>query len=288
MSTILRVQGVSAESSSWEVEGWCTHALERISFEVREGEIVVILGAPGAGKTMLIRVILGLLEPSTGEVKIFGLPPTDWMWKPEVGYVPQCFCPQTAWSARAFLGYVAEVREILWGNRVHNHVEKLLDQVGLSQFSDTPVRVFSRDMMVRLGLAQAFLHNPRLLVLDEPANGAGSEAVENLRKLLVDFRSRGGAVLLSAQRAGDLELSADRFLILQEGRVVFTADPDTFESGSHELRRSRNADSMKPVDSKNQGSSLTTVRDSAVVCRTIGEKAEMGGSENRWPDECYR
>ena len=235
MSTILRVRHLCAESSTWEAEGWCVNALNHVSLDVGEREIVVLLGAPGAGKTMLIQAILDLLQPKSGDIRLFGFPSSDWTWKPEVGYLPQSFWVHSACTARAFLRYIAEVREIMWGNRMTECVDALLEAVGLSEIKCRPLREYSKEMMMRLGMAQALLHNPRLLILDEPSEQVGWKGVEILRGLLMQFRSRGGGTLLTARRLTEFELSADRIVLLHEGRVATVVDMNIVTERASEL-----------------------------------------------------
>ncbi|MBE0556024.1 MAG: ATP-binding cassette domain-containing protein, partial [Proteobacteria bacterium] len=143
MSTILTVHGVSHEFTQSSYEGMSTRALETVTFEVAENEIVVLLGAIGAGKTTVTKIILDLLQPSAGEVRLFGFPPSDWMWKPDVGYLPESFRVHTRFTAEAFLRHIGGLRDVR-GDRLKSRVATVLSQVGLSETGRTLVGDYSR------------------------------------------------------------------------------------------------------------------------------------------------
>lgn len=218
MSRILEVRKVSKDFS-----GTRGHALDSVSFELSTGEIVALMGPNGAGKTTLTRVILDLVRPSEGEVRLFGLTSGDAAWKQDVGYLPESFRVGNVFTGEGFLRHIGHLRD-LSGNRLNERIAGRLNQFGLSDCRALLVSAYSKGMMVRLGLAQAVLHDPRLLILDEPADALDEHGRDAVRALLREFRAKGGSVLFSSHGLSDVEMVADRMIIMEKGRIHAVVD----------------------------------------------------------------
>ena len=213
MSRILEVRRVSKEFS-----GTGAYALNSVSFDLSTGEVVALVGPNGAGKTTLARVILDLIRPSTGEVRIFGLTSNDQRWKQDVGYLPESFHVNSVFTGEGFLRHIGQLRDLA-GGHLNECIAKRLSQFGLAECKAVLVSRYSKGMMARLGLAQAVLHDPRLLILDGPADGLDARGRETVRGLLEEFRAKGGSVLLSSHGLSQVEMEADRMIIMENGKI---------------------------------------------------------------------
>lgn len=213
MARILEVHRVSKDFS-----GTGAYALDSVSFELSTGEVVALVGPNGAGKTTLARVILDLIRPSAGEVRLFGLTSKDQGWKQDVGYLPESFHVGSVFTGEGFLRHIGQLRDLA-GDPLNERIAARLSQFGLSESKTVLVSRYSKGMMTRLGLAQAVLHDPTLLILDEPADGLDASGREAVRTLLGEFRAKGGSVLMSSHGLSEVEMDADRMIILEGGRI---------------------------------------------------------------------
>lgn len=193
-------------------------AIEDISFTLDEGELVALVGHNGAGKTTLIKAILGLIRPTAGTVRVLGEDPVSGNLgvRKEVGYLPESVSFHLALTGREVLSFYARLKRVpldRWQN--------LFDQVGLSQSAaDRPVRTYSKGMRQRLGLAQALLGKPRLLLLDEPTSGLDPALRRSFYDLILEFKREGTTVLLSSHALSELEERAERVVIVNQGRKI--------------------------------------------------------------------
>ncbi len=199
-----------------------TEALRGVSLEVGEGEVVALLGPNGAGKSTLAKIAAGLVRPSAGEALVAGR---------RAGTAP----------ARAAVGYLAELfRFPAWASatevlRLHQRLagsdggererSELLELVGLERASAVRVAAMSKGMQQRLGIAQALIGAPRLLLLDEPTSALDPVGRRVVRRLLSEVRSRGVSVLLSSHLLGEVERVCDRVAILLDGEIVERGTP---------------------------------------------------------------
>jgi len=195
------------------------HALQGISIEVNKGEIFALLGLNGAGKTTLVKLLLDLVRPTSGAAFLFGEPVSSGKWKPRVGYLPELFQARKNLSARAVTRFLGELSG-LKGHDLRKGVEEVLEQVGLEAVKSQKVATFSKGMVTRLGLAQALLHKPSLLFLDEPTEGLDPLGRKKIRALLIELRNSGVTVFLNSHLLSEVELIADRIGILHKGKLV--------------------------------------------------------------------
>jgi ABC-2 type transport system ATP-binding protein len=206
-------------------------ALDGVDLDVAEGEVHGLVGPNGAGKTTLLGLLLGLARADGGELEILGTPVRRTLALPDgvAGFVdgPGLY---PALTARQNLAALVRLR----GER-GDGVEAALDQVGLTDVADDRVRGFSLGMRQRLGLAAALLTRPRLLVLDEPANGLDPAGTRRVHRVLTRLAAHGTAVVLSSHRMDDLAALCSRVTILATGRVVFSGPVGALTAGSGEL-----------------------------------------------------
>ncbi len=200
-------------------------AVNDIDFEVHEGEVLGLLGPNGSGKSTTIKMLLGLLYPTSGNVTVFGESPRSVRTKMRIGYLPEesyLYKYLTALETLDFFGALFNLSKIERKSRS----EQLLEMVGLSHVRNRPVGEFSKGMARRIGLAQAMINDPDLLILDEPTSGLDPIGCREIKDLITFLQKRGKTVIVSSHLLGDVEDICNRVLILYGGniRAVGTLD----------------------------------------------------------------
>lgn len=196
-------------------------AVDRVSFELQEG-VTGLLGANGAGKTTLLRMMAGILEPSGGEIKANDIPVFTEEYRALLGYLPQNFGYYPDFSARKFLMYIASLKGIE-KKAAAGKTEELLEVVGLSDVANKKIRTFSGGMKQRVGIAQALLNDPRILILDEPTAGLDPGERAKFRDLIGEI-GKNNIVLFSTHIVSDLERVAGRVLMMRDGAFVYDGE----------------------------------------------------------------
>jgi len=194
-------------------------AVRGTSFCVKRGEIFGLLGPNGAGKTTTIKSILRLIFPTEGEIRIFGRPAGDREASMRVGYMPENPYIYQYLKPLEFLDLCGRLVGMSKRERLERS-EAMIDKVGLRHAIDRPIGKFSKGMMQRIGLAQALLHDPELLVLDEPMSGLDPIGRKEVRDLLLEQRDRGKTLLFTSHILSDVELLCDRVVIMQQGEIT--------------------------------------------------------------------
>lgn len=194
-------------------------ALDDVSFEIGRGEIFGFLGPNGAGKTTLIKILMGLAEPSAGAVLVLGRPPRDARMKSRVGFLPEQPYFYEYLTATEFLRLAAQLTGVTPGD-VDARVSGLLRLVRMERAADQQMRGFSRGMLQRMGIAQALVGDPDLVVLDEPMGGLDPIGRKEFRDIIVSLRERGKTVLFSTHILSDVEMICDRVGTIISGRIV--------------------------------------------------------------------
>lgn len=193
-------------------------ALQQLTLSVQAGEIVGLLGHNGAGKTTSMKLILGLIKPSAGELRVMGLCPSlqhSHEHRRRIGFLPENVAFYQQLSGREVMRYFARLKGVALPV-----VEQLLERVGLEAAANRRVKTYSKGMRQRLGLAQALLGEPRLLMLDEPTAGLDPDATREFYSMLDELRGRGTTVLLSSHVLPGIEGHIDRAAILGQGRLL--------------------------------------------------------------------
>jgi ABC-2 type transport system ATP-binding protein len=198
-------------------------ALAGVDIEVAEGQLVGLLGPNGAGKSTLVKIACGLVRPSDGSVEIYGAPAGSPAARRALGYLAELFRFPGWMSADELL----TLHQRLAGSRggVGERGE-LLELVGLLDARETRVAAMSKGMQQRLGIAQALVGSPRLLLLDEPTSALDPSGRRVVRALLEELRSRGISVLLNSHLLSEVELVCDHVVIVDHGKVVAAGRPD--------------------------------------------------------------
>ncbi len=205
-------------------------ALAGVSLEIPEGQIWGLLGHNGAGKTTLMKLLLGLLRPSAGTVQVLGTSPTGpeaRSLRQRIGYLPESATFYDELSGREVLHYFARLKGV-----PPREADGLLERVELAHAADRRVKTYSKGMRQRLGLAQALLGTPRLLLLDEPTVGLDPIATMKFYGLLDDMRRQGVTTILSSHVLPGIERHVDRVAILGGGRLLASGAMDELRAAS--------------------------------------------------------
>ncbi|EPY2304703.1 ABC transporter ATP-binding protein [Clostridium sporogenes] len=194
-------------------------AVNELSLDLKEG-VYGLLGANGAGKTTLMRMICGVLTPTLGEVELNGKNTISMGedYRDLIGYLPQNFGYYPDFTAKEFMLYIASLKGLMPGV-AKNKTKELLSMVGLDSIGNKKIRTFSGGMKQRLGIAQAVLNDPKILVLDEPTAGLDPKERVRFRNLISDL-SKNKIIILSTHIVSDVEYIADEILIMKNGNVI--------------------------------------------------------------------
>ncbi len=194
-------------------------AVRGVSFAVQKGEIFGLLGPNGAGKTTTIKAILRLIAPSRGSIRLFGTSPLDRASMGRLGYMPENPYVYQYLRPLEFLDLCGRLCGLDRATR-SKRARELVERVGLGHAVDRPIGRFSKGMMQRIGLAQAILHDPELLILDEPMSGLDPIGRKQIRDVLLEQRRRGKTLLFTSHILSDVEMLCDRVAIVNHGRVT--------------------------------------------------------------------
>jgi ABC-2 type transport system ATP-binding protein len=217
-------------------------AVDTLDLEVQKGEIFGLLGPNGSGKSTTIKILLGLLHKNSGRVAVFGKLPSDVSIKKRIGYLPEETHLYPFLNARETLDYYAKLFEIDYSTR-RKRIDELIDMVGLGAAQHRPVREYSKGMARRIGLAQALINDPELLILDEPTSGLDPIGSRQVKDLIIELGHRGKTVLLSSHLLGDVEDCVNRLVILYGGKKRAEGTPDQLlESGDRTIIESETLD----------------------------------------------
>jgi len=193
-------------------------ALKDVSFLVQKGSIFALLGPNGAGKTTLIKVLLGLVRKSGGNAALLGRPAGDRLSRAGVGYLPENHRIPRHLTGNSALAYYGGLSGMSPGE-VRRKRRDLLERVGLAEWGKTSIRKYSKGMLQRLGLAQAMLHDPELLVLDEPTDGVDPVGRAEMRRVLQELKTAGRTIFINSHLLQEVELICDRAAILVQGTL---------------------------------------------------------------------
>lgn len=194
-------------------------AVRNLSLAVEAGQVYGLLGPNGSGKSTTMKIVLGLVAPSSGRTEVFGRDSRTVESREDVGFLPEnpyFYKYLTGAETLAFYGRLCGLR----GAKLRNRGKELLALVGLEAAADRRLGGYSKGMLQRIGLAQAMIQEPRLLVLDEPTAGVDPAGSHEIRNLILDFKKRGITVLLCSHLLGQVQEICDRIGILHEGLMV--------------------------------------------------------------------
>ena len=193
-------------------------AVKQASFEVRRGEIFGYLGPNGSGKTTTLKMLMGLVFPSRGRAEVLGRPVPDRQAKRRLGYLPESPYFYDYLTPEEFLDLVGALFDVKQAER-RARADRLIERVGLSSARGRPLRKFSKGMLQRIGIAQALMGDPELVVLDEPMTGLDPIGRKEIRDLMLDLKREGRTVLYSTHILPDVEMTCDRVAMIFAGRI---------------------------------------------------------------------
>ena len=193
-------------------------AVDNVDFEVRRGEVFGLLGPNGSGKSTTVKLMLGLLYPTKGHIEVFGHSPRHVATKSRIGYLPEESYLYRYLNSRETLDFFGNLFRLPRNDR-KDRAEQLLEMVGLSQTRMRAVGEFSKGMQRRIGLAQALINDPDLVILDEPTSGLDPIGCREVKDLIVALARRGKTVILSSHLLADVEDVCDRVVIYYGGKV---------------------------------------------------------------------
>lgn len=193
--------------------------LNAVSFEVREKEIFGFLGPNGSGKSTTIKILLEIIFPDSGRAKLFGQNVGDPKIKKRIGFLPENSYFYQFLTARQFLRFHGRL-EGLGGQKLENRITETLEIVGMRGTDNLKLQGYSKGMLQRMGLAQAILHDPDLVILDEPMTGLDPIGRKEVRDIMLELRERGKTVFFSTHILSDVETICDRLAIMNKGDLL--------------------------------------------------------------------
>jgi ABC-2 type transport system ATP-binding protein len=199
-------------------------ALRDVSFSVREGEIFGFVGPNGAGKTTTLKILMGLIRADAGRATVLGHDVRETEFRRHVGFLPEAPYFYDFLTGREVLHFYARVCGVPRVRR-GERVEKLLDWVGLGHAGDARLRTYSKGMLQRVGIAQALVHDPQVVFLDEPMSGLDPIGRKEIRDLIVRLHAEGKTVFMNTHILSDVEMLCHRVAIIVHGEIRYEGDP---------------------------------------------------------------
>jgi ABC-2 type transport system ATP-binding protein len=259
-------------------------ALRDVSFRVHPGTITGFVGRNGAGKTTSLKIVSTLLKADEGTCRVAGadVRRDRWTVRRKTGFLPDLFDLPAALTLREYLGIVAELYGVAAGDR-GRRVETTIQLTRTGEFADRRLDALSRGEQQRVGLARALIHNPDILLLDEPASGLDPHARVEFKDLLRLLRERGKTVFLSSHVLADLEEICDELVVIRRGSVMFCGDMAAFRAQMRSTARWRvvttgappSPPSASPVEVVDSGSNWIDVQGDLSVAERARWVAEL-------------
>ncbi len=194
-------------------------ALENLDLEIPVGTIYGLLGPNGSGKSTTMKLMLGLIRPTGGEVKIFGHPAGSVAAREKIGFLPENPYFPHYLTGREFLSYCGKLCGMR-GADLREKVDHLLERVAMAEAGRRRLKTYSKGMLQRIGLAQALIHDPALLVLDEPTSGVDPEGSRFIRDLMIGLKEEGRTIIFSSHLLEQVEAVSDQVAILHRGKKI--------------------------------------------------------------------
>jgi ABC-2 type transport system ATP-binding protein len=208
-------------------------AVDNISFDVNRGEVLGFLGPNGAGKSTTMKMITGFLTPSAGRIRVDGMDVTKQptQTKQLIGYLPEGAPAYGDMTVTSFLGFIANIRGYR-GAEKQRRIQSAIDKVNLGSVIHKPVDTLSKGFKRRVGMAQAILHEPPLLIMDEPTDGLDPNQKHEVRELIREMAQQDKAILISTHILEEVNAICDRAIIIARGKLVFDGSPEALEAMS--------------------------------------------------------
>jgi ABC-2 type transport system ATP-binding protein len=226
---IIEIQGLTKDYASGFWRKRWKRSLDSLSLEVQQGEIFGFLGPNGAGKTTTLKCLMGLIFPTAGTARVNGHSIDDIAMHRDIGYLPEHPYFYDSLTARELLDYYARFSNFGAAER-RERVERFLKLVGLTQAGNVQLRKFSKGMLQRAGIAQAILHDPKVVFLDEPMSGLDPVGRREVRDIIIELKRQGRTVFFSTHILSDAEMLCDRVAVLVGGKLQGVGAPSEMVS----------------------------------------------------------
>jgi ABC-2 type transport system ATP-binding protein len=230
MNAAIYINGIT---KSFQVGHQRRQILHGISMSIKDGEVFGFIGPNGAGKSTLINTIMGFIRPDNGEVLIQNLSPSNPYSRRHIGYLPEgprFYEKLTAAELLCFGGQASAMNT----EQVHKAMDPLLDRLEILHAKNRPIGTYSKGMKQRIGLALAMIHDPAIMILDEPMSGLDPIGRNLLKTIILDLRARGKTIFFSTHILNDVETMCDRIGMIHQGRMLYCGDIQGFiENGNN-------------------------------------------------------
>jgi len=239
-------------------------ALADISIEIRRGELFALIGPNGAGKSTCMKIIAGTVHPTSGRIRVMNKSLNDLSVRGQIGYLPEQIPIPMHMTPQNFLYLMGRLCG-MEKNMLSRRIGEVTELLHIDSWKNIPMKKFSRGMIQKIGLAQAVLHKPRILLLDEPSEGLDPGGRKDLRDFLSAYRSGGSTVLISSHLLSELELLADRVAVLNKGMNIKTGPVAEFTDAEKCIEIKVNGHVPKSIENELQSWSLTTDGDTTII-----------------------
>jgi ABC-2 type transport system ATP-binding protein len=230
MATVVRAERLTKDFLTGFWRPRPHRALDALSFEIPSGGVFGLLGPNGAGKSTTLKLIVDLLRPTSGRAEVLGRPAGDVEARRKLGFLPEHPTFYDHLTAEELLEYFAGLCGYSGQDR-HTRVARMLDRVGIDDARRRPLRQYSKGMVQRVGLAQALVNDPELVILDEPMSGLDPLGRREVREIILALRDEGRTVLFSSHILSDAEMLCSRVGILAKGRLVASGSVNELTAG---------------------------------------------------------
>ena len=205
-------------------------AVDNISFDIPDGQVIGFLGPNGAGKSTTMKMIAGFIEPNAGSIEVCGIPVLEqaMLSKQKIGYLPENNPLYYDMYVKEYLSFVANVHGI---RSINNRVAEMIEMTGLDREQHKKIQHLSKGYKQRVGLAQAMIHDPEVLILDEPTSGLDPNQLEDIRSLIVNL-GKEKTVILSTHIMQEVEAMCERVIILNKGKIAADNQVARLKSGN--------------------------------------------------------
>jgi ABC-2 type transport system ATP-binding protein len=221
---IIEIEGLTKDYPSGFWRKRMKRSLDHLTLEVQDGEVFGFLGPNGAGKTTTLKCLMGLVFPTSGTARVRGRSIDDIAMHRDIGYLPEHPYFYDYLTARELLDYYARFSNFTAADR-RQRVERFLKRVGLESAADVQLRKFSKGMLQRAGIAQAILHDPKVVFLDEPMSGLDPVGRREVRDIILELKAQGRTVFFSTHILSDAEMLCDRVGVLVGGKLQGVGAP---------------------------------------------------------------
>jgi ABC-2 type transport system ATP-binding protein len=236
MSVILKTEKLRVEYRSRDFRQTNKVALVGLDLEVRAGEVFGFLGPNGAGKTTTMNVLLGFVPPTSGRASLFGIDVRQPIARQRIGYLPELTYYYKFLTAEELLRFYAKIFGLSRGE-TDRRIAELLKLVELEQAAKRPIKSYSKGMQQRVGLAQALINNPDLLILDEPTSGLDPLGRMKVREIIQRLKNDGKTVFFSSHELGEVETVCDRVAIVHQGELKACGTVAAISAGHENLEK---------------------------------------------------